>query len=120
MIQDKRLPDKYQVMTSSYSAPSSWKWKHRRSNVAVVEVNLLELIKRGLKAPIQINDKHKTINKIIRIRKGLYVGLKESAFSKELERATELAKGLNENAEQMENRGLTEEEMVEILTLLLK
>jgi len=88
--------EKYQVMTSAFRQPGSWKWKHPRANVAIVKVNIIECLRRGIDGPKQIHPRHKTIEKIIDHSEGLYNGSTDRCqFNKELYKLMNKAEELN-------------------------
>ena len=79
------------IVTSSFRNKSSWKWQHRRKNVAILETD-------G-RIPKIISDRPKFVKRIVWAKHGLYEGTSDrSQFAKALEEAEEILEKLNENS----------------------
>lgn len=80
----------FYIVDSCFRNKSSWKWQHRRRNVAVIETD-------GT-VPKIITDKAKFVKKIHWVKRGLYQGLGtgKSQYDKALIEANEIITQLKE------------------------
>ena len=83
--------NKYFIITSCFPNKSSWKWQHRRRNIAIIETN-------GT-VPKIISERPKYVKKIHWFKKGLYVGVGsgKSQYDKALNEAKDFLKQLESN-----------------------
>lgn len=78
----------YFLVTTCYRNKSSWKWQHRRKNIAIIETD-------GT-VPKIISKRPKCVKSIPWVRYGLYEGTSErSQYSKALKEAEEILEKLN-------------------------
>lgn len=79
----------YFLLTSCYRNKSSWKWQHRRKNIAIIETDGTY--------PRMISERPKYVKRIIWVKYGLYEGLGtgKSQFDKAYREAEDILDNLN-------------------------
>lgn len=78
----------YFLLTSCYRNKSSWKWQHKRRNVAIIKTDGTE--------PKMISERPKYVEEIVWAKYGLYEGLTEkSQYNKALNEAETILERLN-------------------------
>jgi len=78
----------YFIKVSAFRNKSSWKWQHRRKNIAIIETNGTQ--------PRMISERPKYVIGIPWVRYGLYEGTTDkSQFSRALEEAEGILERLN-------------------------
>ena len=85
------MKDKYFIVTSCFKNKGSWKWQHKRRNVAIIETD-------GT-VPKIITDRAKFVKKIHWVQRGLYegIGSGRSQYDKALVEAEDILEKLNKN-----------------------
>jgi hypothetical protein len=81
----------YFLITSCYRNKSSWKWQHRRKNIAIIKTDGTQ--------PKMISERPKYVKEIVWAKYALYEGLGtgKSQFDKAYKEAEDILDKLNEN-----------------------